>query len=92
MRFILECPSDFQVPAIENILQCAMDEHCLGIECCVGLNFKLTTLSVKAWLFLDPCEFTFVVGFEKMSFNISLFNYKWGNVEEIQISNFLAIR
>ncbi|XP_072033124.1 uncharacterized protein [Amphiura filiformis] len=87
-----QCPAGFQIPAVENILHCSVDERCLGIECCVSLDFKITSLMLKTWLILDPCNFTLSVGFENAMFNLTLFTYKWGKMDMVEISEFLHLR
>ncbi|XP_072033123.1 uncharacterized protein [Amphiura filiformis] len=86
------CPSGFQIPAIDRILQCSIEETCLGIKCCVNLNFKIDELMLKTWLILDPCNFTISIGFEKLSVDIPLFSYEWGTEEVLEVSEFLIIR
>ena len=87
-----ECPADFQVPNIDNTLQCAVDQRCLGFECCVTLDFKITSLMLNSWLIIDPCTFSVIVGFEQVSFNLSLLQYSWDTLERIQVSDFLYLR
>ena len=88
----VDCPIGLQAPSIDNILECSLDDKCLGIQCCVNLDFKIDVLMFKTWVILDPCEFTFSVGFEKLSMNVSLFSYEWGKMESIAISDFFTIR
>ena len=89
---VIDCPSGFVVPAIENFLQCSVNDRCLGIECCVCLDFKLSKLSLKTWIILDPCNFVISIGFEKLSFNQTLLSYEWDKLETFDISDFLLIR
>ena len=77
--FILtECTPGFQNSTIEGILQCEINDLCLGVQCCVGLDFKITQLMLKTWIIIDPCNLTFSIGFENMSFNQTLLSYTWG--------------
>ena len=87
----LECP-DSILPSEGGSLVCSVNQNCLDINCCVNMNIKVTELKLKAWLTVDPCNFTFSVGFEKLVYNLTLFNYKWGRPENIAISDSLALR
>ena len=53
------------------------------------LDLKITILSVQTWFILDPCNFTFSVGLDKLSFNSTLFKYSWGKAHQIRISESL---
>ena len=89
---ITDCPAGFQIPGIDDILMCSVDEKCLGIQCCINIDFKIKKLMMKTWLILDPCDFTFSVGFEKVTYDLTLFTYEWGKTETAEISDFLVIK
>ena len=55
-----------------------MGDACTGIKCCLDLDLVITNASVTAWVFVDPCDYTFSIGFENWLFNGSVFNYEWG--------------
>ncbi|XP_072033122.1 uncharacterized protein [Amphiura filiformis] len=80
------CPAP-SLPTNQDILVCAIDEHCLGIQCCVNLDFRVTQLMLKAWLIIDPCDFQFSIGFENFDLNFTLFAYEWGKHEQIKIAD-----
>ena len=91
--FFPECPSaGFYVPSVSDTLQCSVSDRCLGVECCVNLDFKIAKLMMKSWITMDPCNFQFSVGFEKLVFNLTLFGYEWGTKESVDISDFLKAR
>ena len=69
-----------------------MNDRCLGVHCCVNLDFKITKLMLKTWFILDPCNLTFSIVFEKVSINHTLFSYTWGKMLYWNISDALAIR
>ncbi len=56
------------------------------------MDFKIDKVMLKSWIVLEPCNFTLSVGFGKFYANISLFKYKWGTEEILQIGHFLSIR
>ena len=82
---------DVDIPALTDILTCSVHGDCLGIQCCVNLNLKVTELKMKAWLIINPCDFKFSVGFEKLDLNFTLFTYEWGKKERIHVSDDLTL-
>ncbi len=82
---------DVDIAAHSDKITCSVHEDCLGVQCCVNLNFKVTALKLKAWLIINPCDFKFSVGFEKLDFNFTLFTYEWGNKERIHLSDTLTL-
>ena len=80
------------LPALANIIQCSTDEHCLGIQCCVTLNFIITTLMLDARIKVDPCNFQLYVNFENWERNFTLFSYTWGKVEREMIGDDVTLR
>ncbi|XP_072023446.1 uncharacterized protein, partial [Amphiura filiformis] len=87
-----ECSFGFQLPAVDNILQCHVQDECLGIQCCVEIDLKITHLMLKTWLILDPCNFALSVRFGEMYFNQTLFTYKWGEIGHLRVSDSVLIR
>uniref|UniRef100_A0A1I8FPN1 FBD domain-containing protein n=1 Tax=Macrostomum lignano TaxID=282301 RepID=A0A1I8FPN1_9PLAT len=69
----LRCPTSFRTR-----LKCYLNEHCMGIECCMSLDFKIKQISVKAWAYVDPCDYKFSIGLENWKFERALFSFDWG--------------
>ena len=90
--YFAACPAVSEVPHIPNVIKCSIDDRCLGIHCCVDVDFQIAQLMLKTWLVIDPCDFTFSIGFENLSFNLSLFEYEWGKTESERISDYLTVR
>ncbi|XP_072033125.1 uncharacterized protein [Amphiura filiformis] len=88
-----DCPSGLVLPSLDNILTCGIEDiRCLGIQCCVNIDFAITKLMMKVGLSLDPCNFQVSVGFETFSRTVTLFTHKWGSVVEQRVSDALVIR
>ncbi|XP_033637389.1 uncharacterized protein LOC117298318 isoform X2 [Asterias rubens] len=86
----LACPM-ISLPTLANIIQCSIDDHCLGIQCCVNLNFIITTLMLHARIKVDPCHFQLHVNFERWERNFTLFSYTWGKVEREPIGDVVTL-
>ncbi|XP_022103294.1 uncharacterized protein LOC110986022 [Acanthaster planci] len=86
-----EVCTDVSLPSVSNGLTCELSRECLGIRCCVELDLQVTTLSVNAWLILDPCEFTLSVGFGTWSLIFTIFDYHWGTQEQLKIGKALTL-
>ena len=80
------------LPTLANIIQCSTDDNCLGIQCCVNLNFIITTLMLDARIKVDPCNFQLHVNFENWERIFTLFSYTWGKVEKEPISDVVTLR
>ncbi|XP_033637723.1 uncharacterized protein LOC117298529 [Asterias rubens] len=84
------CPM-ISLPTLANIIQCSTDDNCLGIQCCVNLNFIITTLMLDARIKVDPCNFQLHVNFENWERIFTLFSYTWGKVEMEPISDVVTL-
>ncbi|XP_038050876.1 uncharacterized protein LOC119724026 [Patiria miniata] len=85
------CPM-ISLPFLENIVQCSIDDRCLGIQCCIHLDFVITELMLSTRIQVDPCNFRLYVAFENRELNITLFSYTWGKVETVNIGNAVMLR
>ncbi|XP_072033446.1 LOW QUALITY PROTEIN: uncharacterized protein [Amphiura filiformis] len=82
-----DCSS--MLPSLASTLTCALNDHCLGVRCCMEVDLNIVTISANAWFILDPCEFIISVGFGKWSVSITLFEYHWGDPQTINIGSAL---
>ncbi|XP_038062441.1 uncharacterized protein LOC119732930 [Patiria miniata] len=82
----IQCPL-ISLPFLENVVQCSIDDRCLGIQCCIQLDFVITELLLSARIEVDPCKFQLYVAFENWELNITLFSYTWGKEETVNIGN-----
>lgn len=60
---------------------CHFLSSCSGIHCCVDVPAISSTFSTK--LEIDPCTFQMVVSIDQLSFSKNLFEYEWGQEEEV---------
>lgn len=60
---------------------CHFFSSCSGIHCCVDVPAISSTFSTK--LEIDPCTFQMVVSIDQLSFSKNLFEYEWGQEEEV---------
>ncbi|XP_038050728.1 uncharacterized protein LOC119723897 [Patiria miniata] len=84
------CPT-ISLPFLENVVQCTIDDHCLGIQCCIHLDFVITELMLSARIQVDPCNFQLYVAFENWELNITLFSYTWGKMETTELGNAMKL-
>ena len=71
---------------------CSGNASCTSFQCCVGLDIKVSKVMVKPWIIWDPCSFVFRIRLGDLSFDVSLFSYKWEERRNMHISDFLTIR
>lgn len=60
---------------------CHFLSSCSGIHCCLDVPAISSTFSTK--LEIDPCTFQMVVSIDQLSFSKNLFEYEWGQEEEV---------
>ncbi|XP_022105071.1 uncharacterized protein LOC110987006 [Acanthaster planci] len=84
------CPA-VDITQLPDSLTCTVTDSCLGIQCCLEMDLKITTRSINAWLILDPCNFTVSVGFEKWERSVTLFHYPMGDVMEEVVNDVLRM-
>ncbi|XP_072048756.1 uncharacterized protein [Amphiura filiformis] len=85
------CPT-INVPYYKDQISCAvLDKTCLGIQCCINMDYKIAKLMHKAWIVLDPCNYQFSIGFENWSHNQTLYTYTWGTQEYFNLGSFLTV-
>ncbi|CAC5401161.1 unnamed protein product [Mytilus coruscus] len=65
-----ECTTTLQIPnSLGDIVQCELTDSCLGLSCCLGLNFKLpfngddVAYNIPFGFNLSPCDFEIEISF-----------------------------
>ncbi|XP_072034096.1 uncharacterized protein [Amphiura filiformis] len=86
------CSPDILMSQGVNSSCAVIGDTCTGVLCCLDLDLIISTASVSAWVFVDPCTYRFSVGFENWVFNGSIFNYVWGDEMEFQIAKSITVR
>ena len=85
------CPT-VNVPFYEDSVTCSvLDHECLGVECCVKMDFTISQLWLKTSIIMDPCNYQFSIGFENWSDNFTLFTYTWRSWKYQNIGNYLSL-
>ena len=84
---ILSACSAFTLPELPQPVSCVINSQCLGIQCCLNLDFTVAVLSTQAWLIVDPCNFCISVGLGSWFFNVTLLTYNWGQQESYALGN-----
>uniref|UniRef100_A0A1I8J1R3 DUF1619 domain-containing protein n=1 Tax=Macrostomum lignano TaxID=282301 RepID=A0A1I8J1R3_9PLAT len=65
---------------------CKIHDQCLGIECCTELDFKVYSRHFFYTQLVDPCTYSFYIGFENFFYNQSLFHFDWGQDKLLKIA------
>lgn len=64
------------MPALHNNMNCYIDQTCTAVQCCVDVTELGKALEIG--INIDPCDFRLSVRIEKLSFEVTLFDYIWG--------------
>lgn len=82
---IAECSSTFKIiDSLKGLALCELTDNCLGLECCLGLKFKLpfngndVTYSIPFGFKLQPCDFEIEISLATYYHKTVLLNYDWG--------------
>ncbi|VDI70198.1 Hypothetical predicted protein [Mytilus galloprovincialis] len=78
-------PSPITVPA-----SCYIPDYCTGVDCC--FDFDYLDLHLNFYLYIDTCNYVIRAGIESLTFEISLFDYNWGEVKEERLVEVIRIR
>ena len=83
---------DLTLPAVPssvaNVIYVSLSPNCLMLEICITIEVPLFKRSFRAFLELDPCQFTFAIGFESLRYEYLLFNYDWGEYAMVALLMF----
>ncbi|CAG2244639.1 unnamed protein product [Mytilus edulis] len=72
-----DCQYDLKLLKLPESAVCNLGQSCTSVNCCVKDNLLRKTFNV--WVDLDPCTYKLKFGIEKLSHEIDLFGYKWGD-------------
>ncbi|XP_046562947.1 uncharacterized protein LOC124271840 [Haliotis rubra] len=83
------CPKPMTLPSLPSSLSCHIPDYCTGLDCCVdvvslGMSFNFKIL-------LDTRNLVLTVSIEKLTFQTSLFNYKWGEWENFNLNGVVRL-
>ncbi|CAG2247494.1 unnamed protein product [Mytilus edulis] len=85
-----ECIQEIQIlPALYNNMNCYIDQTCTAVQCCVDVTELGKALEIG--INVDPCDFRLTVRIEKLSFDVTLFDYVWGKQELLDLYGVIQI-
>ena len=90
--FVSECKLalDSSLPRLNGPVSCHLLDSCTGIQCCIDV--KEISKSVNMYVILDACNYRLSAGIEKLAFNQSLLNYKFGKKESFNLMDVVRVR
>ncbi|CAH1242182.1 Hypp6490 [Branchiostoma lanceolatum] len=65
-------------PQLPDTMACTVIDSCMGVECCLDLDFKLIKLTVQSNVHLDLCSYKLLMSIGNVDFEQTLFTYEWG--------------
>ncbi|XP_066300826.1 uncharacterized protein [Branchiostoma lanceolatum] len=82
------CPAN--LPTLPNTAGCTVHEGCMGMDCCIALDIKITTIVATAFFDFDACNYTLSVGIGNWQYDYSIFTYSWGKEETLEVGEMLT--
>ncbi|KAK3102203.1 hypothetical protein FSP39_009587 [Pinctada imbricata] len=70
------CPASVSLSKIRGPATCHLIDSCTGVDCCLDIS-KMGT-SFRAYMIFDACNYRLHTGIDRLSQNISLFDFRWG--------------
>ncbi|XP_048258717.1 uncharacterized protein LOC124137708 isoform X1 [Haliotis rufescens] len=83
------CPKPTTLPTLPDSLSCHIPDYCTGLDCCVDLVSLGMSFNFK--ILLDTRNLVLTVVIEKLTVQISLFNYKWGEWENFNLNGVVRL-
>lgn len=86
------CPNEagIQRPWFNSsVATCILSGICTGVKCCISV--PRLSLSIEAYVEINPCNKTLQVGIENLRFNRSLYGYTFGEHEQFDLYGFVVI-
>ncbi|XP_052083607.1 uncharacterized protein LOC127720908 [Mytilus californianus] len=72
-----DCPQEMRnLPSLLSNMNCYIDQSCTAVQCCMDVNELGKSLEIG--IKIDPCDFRLTVRIEKLSFDVTLYDYVWG--------------
>ncbi|XP_052806223.1 uncharacterized protein LOC128235441 [Mya arenaria] len=85
-----DCPKEIQARTLPSFMSCHIVDYCTGIECCIDVS--VIQRSLRAYIFLNACDYKLEIGIENYALNISLLSYSWGKWDEFSLLGIFRIR
>jgi hypothetical protein len=86
----LGCPRTIEVPTLPENLQCRISDSCTQVDCCLYVDIFDRGFQIHANV--DPCTYQMTLSIENFEYTTQLFNYTWGEIEEVWLFGILRIR
>ncbi|XP_060567959.1 uncharacterized protein LOC132726631 [Ruditapes philippinarum] len=84
------CPRTIEVPTLPENLQCRISDSCTQVDCCLYVDIFDRGFQIHANV--DPCTYQMTLSIENFEYTTQLFNYTWGEIEEVWLFGILRIR
>ncbi|KAK3101652.1 hypothetical protein FSP39_005219 [Pinctada imbricata] len=84
-----DCSADVTLKKIRGPTTCHMDNSCTSVDCCVEVA-KMAT-GFRTYLMFDACNYRLYSGIDKLSQNISLLGYKWGETKRLNLKGVIQL-
>jgi hypothetical protein len=79
----------FTLPKIHKSMSCYLSETCTAIDCCIDV--EQISRSVHVYINLDACNYRLTAGIEKLTFDIPLLQYQFGQKQSFRLMNIFRI-
>jgi hypothetical protein len=79
----------FTLPKIHKSMSCYLSETCTAIDCCIDV--EQISRSVNVYINLDACNYKLIAGIEKVTFDIPLLQYQFGQKQSFRLMNIFRI-
>ncbi|KAI8485717.1 hypothetical protein Bbelb_365510, partial [Branchiostoma belcheri] len=76
---------------LPDTMACTVEDNCMGVKCCLDLDFKLIKLTVQSYVHLDLCNYKLLMGIGNVDIAQTLFTYEWGTPKLFTIGNAIKI-
>ena len=70
-------------------MSCYLSETCTAIDCCIDV--EQISRSVHVYINLDACNYRLTAGIEKLTFDIPLLQYQFGQKQSFRLMNIFRI-
>ena len=89
--FFADCSdSTIDLPALPDAITCYLDATCIGIQCCIDVDF--ISRSFHSFLTVDTCNYVLRFGVEKLQFEVILDDYDWGEWKQFDLFGVVTVR
>ncbi|VDI41394.1 Hypothetical predicted protein [Mytilus galloprovincialis] len=79
----------FSLPAVPDTMSCYLSDTCTGIDCCIDV--EQISRSINVYIKLDACNYKLTAGIEKLTFDVPLLNYEFGQKQSFRLMNIFRI-